>query len=133
MPESFHCTLVTPEEQVFDEPVAHVTVPAWDGEVGLLWHRAPMLVKLGYGPLRLDLAGGQSRTYFVGGGFAQMKDDRLTLLTDEATPADQIDLKEAQAALNEALALRAIGAESASKRDRDLARARGMIAVAQAK
>ncbi|MEX0744401.1 MAG: ATP synthase F1 subunit epsilon [Phycisphaeraceae bacterium] len=132
MADRFHCTLVTPEEQLFDEAVAHVTVPAWDGQIGLLAHRAPMLVKLGYGGLRLDLADGTSKTYFVGGGFAQMKNDQLVILTDEAKPADAINAKEAKAALNEALALRAIGDESAARRDRDLARARGMIAVTQA-
>ncbi|MFA9477190.1 ATP synthase F1 subunit epsilon [Phycisphaerales bacterium AB-hyl4] len=130
MADRFHCTLVTPEEQLFDEAVSHVSVPAWDGQIGLLARRAPMLVKLGYGPLQLDLADGKSKTYFVGGGFAQMKGDQLVILTDEAMPVEDVDAKEAKAALNEALALRAIGEESAARRDRDLARARGMMAVA---
>ena len=132
MANPFHCILVTPEEQLFDEAVVHVAVPAWDGQMGVLDHRAPMLVKLGYGPLRLELADGTSRTYFVGGGFAQMKDDRLTILTDEALPASAIDARKAQAALNEVLALPAIGEESLAQRERDLVRARGMVAVVHA-
>lgn len=131
MADSFRCMLVTPEEQLFDEQVAQVTLPGWDGQIGLLVNRAPMLVKLGYGPLRLEQANGAARTWFVGGGFAQMRNNELTILTDEALPAGKLDVQEAKAALKEALALRGIGEPSMERRDRDLARARGMVAVAE--
>ncbi|MFW6061026.1 MAG: ATP synthase F1 subunit epsilon [Phycisphaeraceae bacterium] len=126
---TFRCTVVTPEQQLLEQEVRHVSVPAWDGKVGILPHRAPLLAKLGYGELELDLSGGESERYFIGGGFVQMKDDRLTVLTDEATPADQIDRKEAEAALKEALARRAISPDEVAQRDRDTARARGMLAA----
>src|SRR5689334_12319272 len=101
---SFQCTVVTPEQQVADETVTQAILPAHDGQIGILTGRAPLLVKLGAGPLRLDVAGGQRRTYFIDGGIAQMKDNKLTVLTDEATPASDIDAETARAELAEASA-----------------------------
>ena len=99
---SFQCTVVTPEQQVFDETVTQAILPAHDGQVGVLTNRAPLLVKLGLGPLRLDVQGGPARTFFVDGGIAQMKDNRLTILTQEATPTAEIDAETARAEYAEA-------------------------------
>ena len=52
---SFQCTVVTPEQQVLDETVTQAILPAHDGQIGILTDRAPLLVKLGVGPLRLDV------------------------------------------------------------------------------
>src|SRR5438477_6115855 len=73
---AFQCTLVTPEQQVLDEKVTQVILPAHDGKIGILTDRAPLLVKLGAGALRLDLAVGQKRFLNIEGGIAQMKDNR---------------------------------------------------------
>ena len=99
---SFQCTVVTPEQQVFDQTVTQAVLPAHDGQVGILTDRAPLLVKLGLGTLRLDVQGGRSQTFFVDGGIAQMKDNRLTVLTQEATPAAEIDAETARAEYAEA-------------------------------
>src|SRR6266487_6558469 len=99
---SFRCTLVTPEQQVLDETVTQAIVPAHDGLVGILTGRAPLLVKLGTGPLRVDLAGGQQRLFFVDGGVAQMKDNKLTILSTDAAPAAAINPESARAELAEA-------------------------------
>ena len=56
---AFHCTIVTPEAQALDENIVQAVIPAHDGLIGILTDRAPLLVKLGIGPLRIDLAGGQ--------------------------------------------------------------------------
>ena len=81
---AFKCVVVTPEQQMFDETITQAIVPAHDGQIGILTDRAPLLVKLGTGELRLDLAGGQSRRFTINGGIAQMKDNVLTILTNEA-------------------------------------------------
>ncbi|HZN63884.1 MAG TPA: ATP synthase F1 subunit epsilon, partial [Tepidisphaeraceae bacterium] len=101
---SFRCVVVTPEAQVLDESVSQAILPAHDGLVGVLTGRAPLLVKLGLGPLRVDLVGGQRQYFYVEGGVAQMKDNRLTVLTNEATPADEIDAEAARAEYAEAAA-----------------------------
>src|ERR1700753_3450024 len=94
---AFQCVVVTPEQQAFDAQVTQVILPAHDGMMGILTDRAPLLVKLGVGPLRVDLAGGQSKTYFIDGGIAQMKSNNLTILTNEATLPEDIDVEAARA------------------------------------
>jgi F-type H+-transporting ATPase subunit epsilon len=83
---AFQCVVVTPEQQVMDESLTQAIIPAEDGLLGILTHRAPLLAKLGKGPLRLDLASGQKKLFRIEGGIAQMKDNRLTILTQTATP-----------------------------------------------
>ena len=121
---SFRCVIVTPEAQVLDESVTQAILPAHDGLLGVLTGRAPLLVKLGLGPLRVDLAGGQRRYFYVEGGVAQMKDNRLTVLTNEATPADEIDAEAARAEYAEAVARRITDQHAADDRDRQMARAK---------
>ena len=131
MPDTFQCTLVTPEEQVLDDKVIYASIPAFDGLVGLAPQRAPLVLQLGDGPLRLDYPEGGSRWFFVGGGFAQMKDNRLTLLTAEAVAAEDIVRSEQVAAIKEAQALVATTDEAAARRDRDRERARTLIELAE--
>ena len=122
---SFQCTVVTPEQQVLDEPVTQAIVPAHDGQLGILTDRAPLLVKIGVGPLRLDVAGGQSRTFFVDGGIAQMKDNRLTILTEEAIPAGEIDAEAARAEYAEAEAR--VATDNNTRQDRAHAMRRARV------
>lgn len=124
----FHCTIVTPEAQVFDADVDYVTMPAHDGQIGLAPQRAPLLVKLGDGPLRIDRSG-KSDYYFVTGGFAQMNDNKLTLLTDRATIASELDVDEAKAMLAESNARVAVTEEEVEARDRSQNQARQIIAM----
>ena len=130
MAKTFQCTLMTPERSVLDEPVVYASLPAWDGLLGVVCQRAPLVVKLGIGSLRLDLADGSSRWFFVGGGFAQMKDNKLALLTDEVTTSDQVEAEEAKASLKEALARRAIDDTEVARKERELAKARSLIELA---
>jgi F-type H+-transporting ATPase subunit epsilon len=128
---SFQCVIVTPEAQVLDETVTQVILPAHDGEIGILTDRAPLLVKLGVGALRIDLPGGQRRELFVEGGVAQMKDNRLTIVTNEAVPPSEIDADAARAEFAEATARRPTDEKSFADRQRQMARARAMEAMAR--
>ena len=120
----FRCVIVTPEEQVLDESLTQAILPAHDGLVGVLSDRAPLLAKIGQGPLRVDLASGQTRHYYVEGGVAQMKDNRLTIVTNEATPAAEIDAEAARAEYDEAVARRITDPHSFDDRQRQMVRAR---------
>ena len=81
---AFSCVVVTPEQQILDESLTQAIIPAADGLLGILTSRAPLLAKLGKGPLRLDLVSGQKRLFRIEGGVAQMKDNKLTILTTTA-------------------------------------------------
>jgi F-type H+-transporting ATPase subunit epsilon len=131
---SFQCTVVTPEQQAFDAPVTQAILPAHDGLLGILTDRAPLLVRLGSGPLRLDLAGGaggRSQYFFVSGGVAQMKDNRLTIVTGEATSSDQISYEAARAEYAEAAAAKTSDDRSAKEKEERLQKARVKQAMAK--
>lgn len=121
---SLQCVVVTPEQQVMDEKITQAIVPAHDGLLGILTDRAPLLAKLGIGPLRIDLPGGQRRYFFVSGGVAQVKDNRLTILTTQAIPANEIDAEAARAEYAEAAARRVTDEKSFEERDRQMRAAR---------
>jgi F-type H+-transporting ATPase subunit epsilon len=127
----FRCTLVTPEQQLLDADVTYASIPAHDGQIGLMPGRAPLLAKLGDGALRLDFTDGGSRWFFVGGGFAQMKDNKLSLVADEAMPADQIVAATAEADMKAALAKTAHSDAEIDAKLRAIDRARALTAVHQ--
>jgi F-type H+-transporting ATPase subunit epsilon len=127
---AFQCVIVTPEQQALDESASQVIVPAWDGQMGILTGRAPLLVKLGTGPLKVDLTSGQSRTFFVDGGIGQMKGEKLTILTKDAIPADQIDVESARAEYAEAEARIPNDAKTREDRTNQMRRAKAKQDVA---
>lgn len=127
---SFKCTVVTPEAQIVDETITQAIVPGHDGKLGILTDRAPLLMKLGLGEMRLDLPNGQKQIFYVEGGVAQVKDNNLTILTQEATPAAEISAESARAELAEAEARRTTDPASFESRQKQLARARARIELA---
>jgi F-type H+-transporting ATPase subunit epsilon len=120
---SFQCTVVTPEAEAFNATITQAILPAHDGLLGILTDRSPLLVKLGTGPLRVDTAPGQSSYFFVDGGIAQMKDNKLTILTPTATPASELDAETARAEYAQALASVPTDKRTAEDRQRQLKRA----------
>ncbi|HPF37896.1 MAG TPA: ATP synthase F1 subunit epsilon [Phycisphaerae bacterium] len=78
------CTIITPEKQVLETQATQVIVPAHDGLVGILDHRAPLVCELGKGDLRIDLAAGGEKHVKVSGGFAQVLNNQVTVLTEQA-------------------------------------------------
>lgn len=105
--KSFRCRLITPIAQVLDEQVTSAVIPAWDGLMGFLPDRAPIVAKLGLGELNLvfaDTGKGKagSRSFLVEDGFAQMVNNKLTILAARAIPTESLTATEAQAELKEA-------------------------------
>jgi F-type H+-transporting ATPase subunit epsilon len=121
---SFQCVVVTPDQQLFDEPLTQAVIPLDDGLMGILTDRAPLLAKLAIGPLRVDPVSGQTRYYLVEGGIAQMKGNKLTILTSKAIPAGEISAESARAELAEAEARQPTDAKTKKLREDDLRRAR---------
>jgi F-type H+-transporting ATPase subunit epsilon len=111
---AFKASVITPEAIVLETAITQAQVPAYDGLVGILEHRAPLLAKLGTGVLRLDTASGRQE-FLVSGGYAQMKDDQLTILTNEAVPAAQVT---PQFIANEQAKLNAITGDDKTAMDR---------------
>jgi F-type H+-transporting ATPase subunit epsilon len=101
---TFHCSVITPERAVLETEATFVAFPAHDGEVGILKDRAPLLYKMGIGELRVESPAG-NHVLFVAGGFAQMVENRLSLLTEQAKRIDEIDPAAADRALAAARAM----------------------------
>ena len=79
-------SLISPEAVLFEGEAASVVAPAFDGEVGILENHAPMMTLLGTGVLRLG-GGGADRRFKVEGGFLQVVDNTVRIVTEKATAA----------------------------------------------
>lgn len=123
MADTLHCNVITPEKSVIECDATSVVLPAHDGEIGFLKNRAPLLCKLGMGELRVATLQGD-RHYFLDGGFAQMVNNELTILTERADEAASIDPAKAEAELKEAQAMPALDLASREVKDHALARAK---------
>lgn len=127
---SFKCTVVTPEQQVLDETVSQVILPAHDGQLGIRTGRAPLLVRIGAGPLRIDSPTAKSRSIFIAGGIAQMRDNVLTILTATATDPATINTASAQAELDTALKRTTTNQYAADEKAKAIKVARAKLAAA---
>lgn len=92
------CVVVTPEKAVLDESCDFVAVPMYDGELGVMPGRVPMIGRLGCGELRTK-KGTTVHRYYIDGGFVQIKRNIVTVLTQKAIPAESINVPAAQESL----------------------------------
>jgi F-type H+-transporting ATPase subunit epsilon len=74
-------SVISPEAVLFEGTTDSVVAPAFDGEVGILTGHAPMMTLLGRGDLRLGTGG----RFHVEGGFLQVVDDQVRVVTERAT------------------------------------------------
>lgn len=75
-------SVISPEAVLFEGTVDSVVAPAFDGQVGILTDHAPMLTLLGAGELRLGT--GAERRFAVEGGFLQVADNQVRVVTERA-------------------------------------------------
>ena len=75
--------IISPERTVYEGDADMVVAPAWDGEVGVMRGHAPLLVLLGEGVMRVTRGGAVER-FRVSGGFMQVVDDTVTVLSESA-------------------------------------------------
>ncbi len=123
------CIVVTPEATALETKADFVALPLYDGELGVGAGHSPMIGRLGAGELRIK-NGGQVSRYFVDGGFVQVADDVVTLLTGRALPAAKLDPAKAQEQLAEVANREAHGEAELEAREKDFARARALLRVA---
>ncbi|MEM6473553.1 MAG: F0F1 ATP synthase subunit epsilon, partial [Planctomycetota bacterium] len=101
---ALRCIVVTPERTEIDCEAERITLPMFDGQMGILPGRAPLIGRLGFGTLHLETAAGPQQ-YFVDGGFAQVEANVVSLLTGRSIAVDLLDVGEAEKALEDALQL----------------------------
>jgi F-type H+-transporting ATPase subunit epsilon len=76
-------SVISPERILFEGQASAVVAPGWDGELGVLPGHAPLMTVLGQGVLRLD---GAAQRFQVEGGFMQVVDNVVRVVTESATP-----------------------------------------------
>jgi F-type H+-transporting ATPase subunit epsilon len=124
------CIVVTPEATVLEQEADFVALPLYDGEIGIAPGHAPMIGRLGYGELRVR-QGSQTIRYYVDGGFVQVADDLVSVLTNRAVPAAQLNVQAASEQLAVAREKVASSEEALAIRERQVAQARAQLRVAE--
>ena len=79
-------SVISPEAVLFEGDAASVVAPAYDGEIGILENHAPIMSVLGKGELRLS-GSGADRRFTIEGGFLQVVDNTVRIVTERATAA----------------------------------------------
>ena len=94
--------LVSPAKLLVSEPVEMVVIPGAEGDIGVLPGHSPLIATVRPGIIDIHEGGKVRDRIFVGGGFAEVSPNRCTVLAEEASPVDEIDLATAEARLTEA-------------------------------
>jgi F-type H+-transporting ATPase subunit epsilon len=90
--------IVTIERQVFSEDVDMVVAPGTEGMLGILPHHAPLMTGLKPGELVIKRRGAPDQLIAIGGGFMEVRPDKVTILADSAEHAAEIDVARAEEA-----------------------------------
>jgi F-type H+-transporting ATPase subunit epsilon len=93
--------MTTPEKVALQTTAEFVVLPAFEGEMGVLPNHAPFLVELAPGEVRVTKDKSVTR-YAVSGGFAEIKDNKVSLFAETAEDAQAIDAERARQALERA-------------------------------
>ena len=94
--------LVSPAKLLVSELVEMVVIPGAEGDIGVLPGHSPLIATVRPGIIDIHEDGKVRDRIFVGGGFAEVSPNRCTVLAEEATPVDEINLATAEARLTEA-------------------------------
>lgn len=100
--KSIQFELVSPEEKLISEPMAHAVLPGTEGEVGVSVDHTSLVLALKAGVVTLyksDMNDAQPRKIFIAGGFADISAENCTVLAEEAVNVNDLD----QAALEQQL------------------------------
>jgi F-type H+-transporting ATPase subunit epsilon len=80
-------SVISPERVLYEGEATAVVAPAYDGEVGILTGHAPMMSLLGKGSLRISGGAGAASQFQIEGGFLQVVDNNVRVVTEKATAA----------------------------------------------
>jgi len=86
-----HVDIVSAEREIYSGDVAMVFAPAIMGEVGIAPGHAALITRMGPGEVRVQLASGEEQAFFVSGGMLEVQPKVVTVLSDSAIRAKDID------------------------------------------
>jgi len=124
------CIVLTPERTLLDAAADFVALPLYDGEIGIAPAHGAMIGRLGCGEMRVK-QGDHVLRFFLEGGFVEVIHDTVSVLTNRAVPAAEIDAAVAQQQLSAARERPARTPELIELRDRAVAQARAQLRIAR--
>lgn len=98
----FSLKIIASNKVFYDGKCQKLTLPTIDGEKGVLTHHENMLIAISMGPLRYTDEHGEEHPVEVGTGFAQIFNNRVSILVDTAERPEDIDVVRAREALERA-------------------------------
>jgi F-type H+-transporting ATPase subunit epsilon len=123
--------VVSPERVQYSGEARMVTCRTTDGELAFLTDHAPLIGALGIGEVRIATESGEDEVAAVHGGFVEVRNNKVVILSDVAELKDQIDVSRAQEAKSRAQA--AVQADADDQEAKDaLRRAEVRLQVAGA-
>jgi F-type H+-transporting ATPase subunit epsilon len=127
MAEKIQFELVSPAKLLVSSKVDMVVVPGSEGDFGAMALHAPMITTVRPGVIDIHDGGKVSSSIFVAGGFAEVNEERITVLAEEAIPVSELTAEMAEArkkAAKEAL--------DDAGNERDKAQAQRLTLIAEA-
>ena len=94
--------LVSPEKLLLSREVDMVVIPGAEGDMGVLPQHSPAITTVRPGTIVVYEGGAVTDRIFIAGGFAEVSDNRCTVLAEEAMPVEDIDKASAEQALSDA-------------------------------
>ena len=91
MAMTLHVDIVSAEKELFSGPVEMVTAPGELGELGILPRHSQLLTRLKPGQVRIRLLGGEEQLFYVSGGLLEVQPHVVTILSDTAERARDLD------------------------------------------
>ena len=125
---TIQCNIVSAEKEIFSENVIMVVATGSMGELGITPGHSQLLTGIKPGPVKIVKEGGEEEVFFLSGGFIEVQPDVVTLLSDVAIRAEDIDEEQAEKAREQAEKIR----DNADS-DLDFSRARAELAEAAAR
>jgi len=101
--KSFKVNIVTPEKVAWEADAVSVTIPGSEGYLGVWANHAPLVTGLQPGVITIRLNdAGDERFMACSGGFVEISENTVNIMTDSCEEADKIDSTRAQSALERA-------------------------------
>ena len=95
------CRIITPERMIFDEEADLVVARIADGEIGVLVDHAPVVSTVEFGEVRIR-QDDELSVFATSDGFFKVSENLVQILVEEAVPAEEIDVSEAEHRVEEA-------------------------------
>jgi F-type H+-transporting ATPase subunit epsilon len=102
MASTIHCDIVSAESEIFSGEATLVVVSGEEGELGIAPRHAPLLTRIRPGQVRVMKPDGEEEFYYVSGGMLEVQPHVVTVLSDTAARAGDLDEAAALKAKEEA-------------------------------